>query len=208
MSMDTLYDNPFQTTEERKASDFGEIIVLPMTEPLPALDALLKSGRKKRGLKQKDIADKIQVTPTIINRIEAGVTKRPSKKVLQKIAAYTGMGYSQLLYICGYSSVMEHGVFYRMDSDEIIDYMKIVRAIYRVNASLLEEMDGIDTISYENTLILKDLIKTMKSAAEIEKSKVDEKTRSGIWIKFFKSVMKILREQLTTLNDIFCSSAT
>lgn len=46
--MDTLYDNPFQTTEERKASDFGEIIVLPMTEPLPALDALLKSGRKKR----------------------------------------------------------------------------------------------------------------------------------------------------------------
>lgn len=66
---------------------------------------------------------------------------------------------------------MEHEVFYRMDSDEIIDYMKIVRAIYRVNASLLEEMDGIDTISYENTLILKDLIKTMKSAAEIEKAR-------------------------------------
>lgn len=202
-------DSSSPTTEEIGLTDCNGVKELPMiAESPPALRELLRDGREKRGLKQKDVAERIGVTPTIINRLEAGATIKPSQKVLKKIAPYAGVGYSKLLYICGYPNDMEREIFYRMDGEGIIDYTKIAGEIYYLNASLLETMDGIDKISYENAIILEKLIKTMKLTAEIEKDSKIEKKQRDIWTRIFKSTMMFLLEQLTTLNDILCAITT
>ena len=192
--------NSFPGTEKKYDPDILDIETgLPIiNERLPELKNLLHEGRKKRGLKQKDVAELIGVTPTVINRIETGTTLKPSKKILEQIQPYTGIGYSKLLFICGYPSDMEREVFYSMDGKRQINYTEISESIYHADADLLESMVGIEKISYKHARVLRKLIITMKRDAEIKEHK--ETKSENLWSSLFNSLIDFLSNHLSKLG--------
>ncbi len=67
------------------------------------LSDYVKQTRIAKGLKQKDVAEFIGCTPTVINRMECGGTQRPSLKVLSKLSIILELDYFKLLELSGYT---------------------------------------------------------------------------------------------------------
>lgn len=194
MNKEMSHERSSAVVQSEALSDFTAMEELPTIPKPPELSALLRKGRDKYGLKQKDVAERIGITPTVVNRIEAGATKKPSERVLAAIAPYTGKGYSELLFIAGYSSSMDREIYYSMDGTEI-PYLDIVKDIYKADCGLLEELRGIDGLSYDHIKILKNLIKVMKESENCDKIEND----NTVWKRLFDSVVRFLSEQLDAI---------
>lgn len=67
------------------------------------LGDLLKKARISKGLKQKDVAELIGCTPTVINRLECGGTKKPSLKICLKLSVILELDVFRLLKLSGYT---------------------------------------------------------------------------------------------------------
>ncbi len=66
------------------------------------LGKLIKELRKKRGFTQRQLAQLAGISNSEVKRIEDGVRKQPSQKVLKKLAKPLGIDYEELLKIAGY----------------------------------------------------------------------------------------------------------
>lgn len=56
----------------------------------------IKKKRENLGMSQKELSDKVKVTPSAINQYENG-TKRPSSEILKRIAVALGVSTDYLL---------------------------------------------------------------------------------------------------------------
>ena len=65
------------------------------------LSDLVKSAREARGLRQNKLANILDVTPTIINRIECGSTQKPSVDVLHKLSWELNLDFIKSLKLTG-----------------------------------------------------------------------------------------------------------
>lgn len=190
-----------QMIQEEKSTNFNAIEELPIIQETDKLSKLLKEGRQKYGLKQKDIAARLSITPTVVNRIEAGTTTKPSERVLKGIAPYIGKGYSELLFIAGYSRVMQQEVFLNAKGEEI-PYLKIVNEIYSADFELLEALEGIQSISYSNINIIKKLIYITKLVENDDIDTKNIKKKESVALKLFYSIINFLSSQLEALETL------
>ncbi|MCI8471365.1 MAG: helix-turn-helix domain-containing protein [Clostridia bacterium] len=67
------------------------------------LGILIRNARISKGLKQKDVAELIGCTPTIINRLEAGATRKTSLKIFLKLSIILELNFFELLKLGGYT---------------------------------------------------------------------------------------------------------
>ncbi len=67
------------------------------------LGDLIKNARIAKRLKQKDVAELIGTTPTVINRLECGGTKKASLKVSIKLSVILEIDFFKLLELSGYT---------------------------------------------------------------------------------------------------------
>lgn len=189
-----------QMTQEEKLTAFNAMEDLPTISEPEKLCELLKKGREKYNLKQKDIAERLGTSPTVVNRIEAGTTTKPSERVLKGIAPYTGKGYSELLFIAGYSRILDKEIFFNVRGEEI-PYLEIVKDVYDADFELLEALKGIQSLNYNYINILKKLIYVMKLAENADINNSVEK-KENIGMNLFHSTLDFLFNQLETLINL------
>lgn len=207
MNTEKSQGRSLQMIQGEKLTTFSAMEELPTISEPEKLCVLLKEGREKYNLKQKDIAERLGITPTVVNRIEAGTTTKPSERVLKGIAPYTGKGYSELLFIAGYSRIIDKEIFFNAEGEEI-PYLEIVRDIYDADFELLETLKGLQSLSYNHINILKKLICVMKLAenTDINNSIVDKKENTGM--KLFHSTLRFLFDQLETIINLLTPAST
>ena len=63
---------------------------------------LIKEARKNKNMTQQQVADKIGVTKAYINKIENGVTKKPSLNILENLALLLDIDYVNIAEEFGY----------------------------------------------------------------------------------------------------------
>lgn len=67
------------------------------------LGDIIRNARISKGLKQKDIAELIGCTATIINRIECGGSTKPSLRIISKLSIILELDFFKLLALSGYT---------------------------------------------------------------------------------------------------------
>ncbi len=63
---------------------------------------IIKEARKNKDMTQQELADSIGVTKAYINKIENGVTKKPSLNVLERLASILDINYVDIVEEFGY----------------------------------------------------------------------------------------------------------
>lgn len=170
-------------------------LIISLKKPLPSLGTLLKEGRARHKLKQTELAAKSHLTPAEVSRIESDTTKKPSIEILKALAPYVGLSFNQLLLLAGYSGDDNLDLYYNYNGD-IIDHLKIVDDIYFVDPELLELLENIKQLSFEEIKLLKRFIQVSSIL-----SKSDNK--SGIIYTLFISLKKYIIEQLEIILKFF-----
>lgn len=66
------------------------------------LEEYLIKTRKERGYSQRDLAEKSNVSPAEISRVESGKRQKPAPAVLQALAEALDVNYGKLLELAGY----------------------------------------------------------------------------------------------------------
>lgn len=167
-------------------------------EQLPSIGMLVKQGRQRNGLTQTALASAAGMTPAEISRIEGGITKKPSRKVLQVISPYVGIPYTQLLFYAGYSGVIDEEIYYNKKNEKI-PYMDIVDDIYKADPELLEVLQGVQQLPMEDIEIIKNLIGIMKESSSGGFGKESMKLVK----KMFDATKLFLAEQLSGIIRLF-----
>lgn len=193
--------------QEEKLTAFSAMEELPTIPEPEKLCELLKEGREKYNLKQKDIAERLGTTPTVVNRIEAGTTTKPSERVLKGIAPYTGKGYSKLLFIAGYSRILDEEIYFNVKGEEI-PYLEIVRDIYDADFELLETLKDIQLLSHNHISILKKLIFVMKLAKKTDINDGSVGKKESIGMNLLHSTLSFLFDQLETIINLLTPAST
>lgn len=62
---------------------------------------LIAEAREKAGLSQRQLAKIAKVNNSELSKIEAGIRKDPSPRILRKISNYIDVNYSDLMYMIG-----------------------------------------------------------------------------------------------------------
>lgn len=63
----------------------------------------LKELRKRAGLSQEVVAEKVDVTQAAVSRWESGDTKRPARKYREKLAHLYGVTVDEILEACNHN---------------------------------------------------------------------------------------------------------
>lgn len=169
-----------------------------VVKELPTVGCMLKERRTRYNLTQTSIAEIAGITITEISRIESGVTKKPSRKVLQALTPFIGISYPRLLFYAGYSGIIDDDIYYNKKG-EIIPHQEIVASIYKADCDLLEILKDIDKLSIEDIDIIKKLILLMKVS---EKGILTEEPLHPIK-SIFNATKTFLTQQLTNLISMF-----
>ena len=167
---------------------------------IPSVGELLKEGRQKQDLTQKELEKLTEVPLAEISRIERGVTKRPRQDVLKAIAPYTGVSFSKLLFIAGYST--EDKEQYYNKSKELINCSKILEDIYKASPDLLETLYDIDKLPYDDIQLLTNYITTSKEYIRLINKNEYPAVSKELLGTTFQSIKKILIEQLNSFNEL------
>lgn len=161
---------------------------------VPSVSKLVKDGRLRNNLTQAALANQTGLTTAEISRIEGGVTKKPTRKVLKALSPYTGIAYTRLLIYSGYSEIIEDELYYNKNG-QLIPYLDIVDDIYKADSELLEILANIDKLSIGDIKLVIKLIKTMKY--------VNNETASNDLKKLFIATKNFLSEQLSAILNLF-----
>lgn len=81
---------------------------------------MIRNARISKGLTQKDVAELIGCTPTIINRIECGGSTKPSLRIISKLSVILELDFFKLLELVGYNQErldLEYEKLYNKVSD-------------------------------------------------------------------------------------------
>ena len=70
------------------------------------LGGLIREKREEKGLSQRQLAEKIDVSNTEISRIESGERRSPAPYILRRMAPHLGVTYRRLLELSGYKDLV------------------------------------------------------------------------------------------------------
>lgn len=139
-----------------------------------SIGSLIKESRLKRGMSQKELASKTDVSPVQLCRIEADEC-RPTRPTLQKLSPYLGIPFPELLVRAGYNNAMGDAPLYNKKGCAI-DVARIVSSIYKADSDLLEYFSGFEEFgSAENVMVLKSLLTAMRKEVKVWQPEADEK---------------------------------
>lgn len=104
---------------------------------------LIRNARISKGLTQKDVAELIGCTPTIINRIECGGSTKPSLRIISKLSIILELIFFKLLEFAGYNQEkldLEYEKLY----DKVSDFKKFPYLLF-----LLDKLpnDNLETLN-------------------------------------------------------------
>ena len=69
--------------------------------PEKTIGEVIAEAREKKGLSQRQLAKIAKINNSELSKIEAGIRKDPSPKILRKISNIIEVNYSELMYIIG-----------------------------------------------------------------------------------------------------------
>lgn len=165
----------------------------------PEFGALVKEGRNNHNLTQAELAQKTNLTPAEISRIESGLVKKPSAKTVKALSPYVGVSYTKLLFYAGHSGISHMPVFFDYNMQEI-PYIEIVSNVYHADAEILTLLKGFDCYaSYEDRKLLKLLLTVMQ---KVHASGSDEKGPGKRIRKLFQATRTFLICQLSELLSL------
>lgn len=168
---------------------------------IPSIGEMIKSGRERNGLTQAMLSTISTIPSTEISRLEAGKTKKPSKKVLRLLSPYTGIAYSQLLFYTGHANILEKDIYYSINGT-IIPHLDIVADIYKADPNLLQLLENIDKLSLEDIRILEGIIIMMKSSSTSNKHDTVSEFQKTIQ-NMFDTIRSFLKAQLLHMLSFF-----
>lgn len=107
------------------------------------LGDLIRNARISKGLTQKDVAELIGCTPTIINRIECNGSTKPSLRIISKLSIILELNFFKLLEFAGYNQEkldLEYEKLY----DKVSDFKKFPYLLF-----LLDKLpnDNLETLN-------------------------------------------------------------
>lgn len=69
--------------------------------PEKTIGEVIAEAREKKGLSQRQLAKLAKINNSELSKIEAGIRKEPSPKILRKISNVLDVNYSDLMYMIG-----------------------------------------------------------------------------------------------------------
>lgn len=69
--------------------------------PEKSIGEIIADAREKKGLSQRQLAKLANINNSELSKIEAGIRKEPSPKILRKISSIINVNYSELMYSIG-----------------------------------------------------------------------------------------------------------
>lgn len=151
---------------------------------------LIKDARQYKGLSQKDLASRCDITPVQLCRIEKD-DSIPSKKTLKKLSSHTGLPYSTLLIKAGYNNMSGKKVFFKTDGTEL-NVEQLVCTIYKADSDLLDFFHGFEHYgSTENVKALKLFLQAMRKENELCK---ESSTKQEPINQYFKATFQAMKK--------------
>ena len=116
---------------------------------------LIRTARQKKRLKQKEVAEQINMSTANYSRIETGV-QRPSMETLRNICRVLDLSFSDVAEISGYSKYA---------------ITKIKREIYQ-ELGMEQLMWELERLSKQNLELVMDLLKAVSNLTQKEKDTI------------------------------------
>ena len=69
--------------------------------PEKTIGEVIAEAREKKGLSQRQLAKIAKINNSDLSKIESGIRKAPSPKILRKISNIIEVNYSELMYMIG-----------------------------------------------------------------------------------------------------------
>lgn len=200
-----IHDAEYSVKELLVHENGGNInrFILDLPE-LPPVGELLKEGRLKRELSQKELAELTGVKNFEISRIESGVTAKPSKETLLRLAPYIGLPYSELLLRCGYSGVDNKEVFYSPDG-QVLDCNRVIAKLYYADFEIIQLLEGIDIYDPSDIVMLKDFLHILNTSAELRITNEIDK-RTNILLESVKNAITWLGTYINSIRVVLTTS--
>lgn len=155
------------------------------------LGGLIKDYRLQRNIPQLDIAYKIGwKDATILSRIEQGVTKNPTREVVDKICEAIGLEEEEknyLLLIGGYLPTWEEIQEIRKKTDPIINEWKYPANVYDFSWRLIHENKASTLIHYFSDEVAKKYANIPTNAVELN--------FSSDYLQTFRSIETVHNDQ-------------
>lgn len=172
---------------------------IELAEENSSVGSLIKEARQRKGLSQKELALRCDITPVQLCRIENN-ENIPSKKSLQKISGHIGLPYSTLLVEAGYNNMSGVKAFYKQDGTEL-NVGPLIDTIYKADSDLLDYFQDFEHFgSHENVEVLKLLLLAMRKEADPKYAS----QKDDLVFKHFKSVFQALKRFIiSSLSPIF-----
>lgn len=167
-------------------------------DEVQSIAKLVKSGRLRNNLTQTALAKRTGLTTAEISRIEGGVTKKPTRKVLMALSPYTGIAYTRLLFYSGYSGTTDEELYYSKNG-KLIPYWDIVDDIYKADPELLEVLANVGSLSMNDVQLIIQLIKVIKYE--------NHEPISNDLKSIIESTKKFLSDQLSAIMNLFSTKS-
>lgn len=201
-TMAVFHDTEYSISEMLAHEEGGSINkTIDSLPELRMIGDLLKEGRQKRGLSQKELADLTGVKNFEISRIESGVTIKPSKETLIALAPYIGLPYSELLLRCGYSGVDTNQIYY-FTKGRIIDCDKVIADLYSTDFEIIELLEGVGRYDREDILLLKDFLHILDTSAELRLKSDVNCSSARILLDTVNNAIKWLQSYLNSMRMV------
>lgn len=158
---------------------------------------LIKDARQYKGLSQKDLAFRCDITPVQLCRIEKDDCI-PSKNTLKKLSSHIGLPYSTLLVKAGYNNMSGKKVLYKTDGTEL-NVDQLICTIYKADSDLLDCFHGFENYgNKENVKLLKLLLLAMRKEAELYQKK---STKEDLVNAYFKTAFQAMKTFIISLLE-------
>lgn len=152
--------------------------------------ALIKRLRCEKGLSQKDLAQRCNITPVQQCRIENNDCI-PSKQSLKMISGQIGIPYSKLLIKAGYNHMSGEKIFYKKDGTKL-DVDRLISTIYEVDSDLLSYFHDFKTFGTpENVEVLMLILKAMRKEDELCKT---SSSKDSLISEYFTSTFQAMKK--------------
>lgn len=156
----------------------------------------IREARQEKKISQKALAHSINITAEQLCRIERGDC-RPSKATLQKLSAYIGIPYPELIRLTGYNNATGDIILYDKNG-EIINTSSILYSLYRADSDFLKCFYNFETIGTpENIEVIKLLINAMQKEVNLGNTQnVEKKSIDSFFLKTFTALKSFIIETL------------
>lgn len=127
----------------------------------------IKSLREEKGLSQRKLAELAEISHTEISRIESGERLKPAPSIMDKLAPFLGIPYTDLMKKAGYiEEMIDHEGFteyvYRDNDGSLADTIRMAKSIQNKDTELLTIMNRVaDELTEDEIDIIKNMAKSL-----------------------------------------------